>query len=168
LTFFERARCLSIIEPRTNDNHLEKVYSVRKRGLGSSMGEVERFRKGISETKFEQECGRCCFLVNVFSALVAGFNVAITFGLVVYSLRTKGVYKGEKFRRSMSGFTRSAMFFLFAAMLRVSLIWDIMPDYLEPLEIGVRSVAFLLLFKFSMEHFRDWKKFHDEARRVTW
>jgi drug/metabolite transporter (DMT)-like permease len=97
-------------------------------------------------------------LIHLLSAIVAGLNVAITFGLVLYSLKTRSIYKGDMFKRSVSFFTRSAVFFFLAAVLRISLVLEIIPNRLEPLEIGTRSVAFLLLFAFAVNFFRDWSR----------
>jgi hypothetical protein len=98
-------------------------------------------------------------LINLASAILAGFNLAITSGLVAYSLRTRKTYRGNMFSGSMSIFVLSTLFFFFAALLRVGLTWGIMVDELEPLEIGARSIAFLSLLAFAFKYFREWTRF---------
>jgi cell division protein FtsW (lipid II flippase) len=97
-------------------------------------------------------------LINILSVIVAGVNVAITLGLVLYSFKTRSIYKGEMFKKSTSSFTRSTIFFFIAAVLRFSIIYEIVPDRLEPLEIGTRTIAFLLLFVFAVNFFKDWSR----------
>lgn len=98
-------------------------------------------------------------MVNLACAILAGFNLAVTFGLVAYGLLTRTRYRGNMFSGSMSIFVLSTLFFFFAALLRVGLAWDIMTDELEPLEIGVRSLAFLSLLAFAFRYFKDWTRF---------
>ncbi len=98
-------------------------------------------------------------MVNLASAILAGFNLAVTLGLVAYSLKTRTTYRGNMFSGSMSIFVLSTLFFFFAALLRVGLTWDIMTDDLEPFEIGVRSLAFLSLLAFAFKYFKEWTRF---------
>jgi hypothetical protein len=100
-------------------------------------------------------------LVNLASAILAGFNLAVTLGLVAYSLKTRKAYRGNMFSGSMSIFVLSTLFFFLAALLRVGLTCGIMTNELEPLEIGVRSLAFLSLLAFAFKYFEEWTRFHD-------
>jgi hypothetical protein len=98
-------------------------------------------------------------LVNLLSEILAGLNLAVTFGLVAYGLRTRTTYKGNMFSGSMSIFALSTLFFFLAALLRVGLSLEIMTHELETLEIGVRSLAFLSLLAFAFKYFKDWTRF---------
>jgi len=100
-------------------------------------------------------------LVNLPSAILAGLNLAVTFGLVAYSLKTRTTYKGNMFSQSMSIFALSTLFFFLAALLRVGLSFEIMTHELEPLEIGIRSLAFLSLLAFAFKYFKEWTRFRD-------
>jgi hypothetical protein len=89
---------------------------------------------------------------------VAGLNVTITLWLVIYSFKTRSIYKGEMFKKSTSSFTRATVFFFLAAVLRIILVCEIIPESLEPLEIGTRTIAFILLFVFAVNFFKDWSQ----------
>jgi hypothetical protein len=52
----------------------------------------------------------------------------------------------------------SAFFFLLAALVTATTIFELLSLEFDPITIGLRSIAFLLLFVFLVQYVRDWKK----------
>ena len=48
------------------------------------------------------------------------------------------------------------MFLFLAAVFRATLLWGYFPAEFEPLELGTRTVGFILLFVFAYSYARAW------------
>lgn len=96
-------------------------------------------------------------MVNYVSAAINLVNIALTFGLLFYTLRIGRIFKGSKLIGKTTPIFTGAAFFLFlAAVFRAALVWGYFTSDLEPLELGTRTIGFILLFVFALSYVRAW------------
>jgi hypothetical protein len=93
------------------------------------------------------------------TGIIVTFNIFILLGLLIYSVRLRRMFSSWNYAsKGLSLLVGSAVFLLLAACIRWGLEWEFIPSYLDSLEVGLRSVAFVLLFAFAVRYVRAWKK----------
>jgi hypothetical protein len=95
-------------------------------------------------------------LVNYASALINAANIALTLGLLFYALRIRAIFKGGLIGKPIPIFAAAAFFLFLAAVFRAALLWGYFTAEFEPLELGTRTVGFILLFVFAYSYARAW------------
>jgi hypothetical protein len=95
-------------------------------------------------------------LVNYASLAINAVNVALTLGLVFYTLRINRFFKGGTIGKPTPIFSAAAFFLFLAAVFRAALLWGYFTPDFEPLELGTRTVGFILLFAFAYYYVRAW------------
>jgi purine-cytosine permease-like protein len=93
-------------------------------------------------------------LVNYVSVVVNAVNIALTLALTFYTFRMKQIFRGGALTRTRPIFVWAAFFLFLAAVFRAALIWGYFTADFEPLELGTRTVGFILLFAFAFSYFR--------------
>ena len=96
-------------------------------------------------------------LVDYISASINAINILLTLALFVYSLKIREFFKGKSQVGSTTPIFSAAAFFLFlAAVFRAGLIWGNLAPAFQPLELGTRTVGFVLLLCFAYRYARVW------------
>jgi hypothetical protein len=95
-------------------------------------------------------------LVNYASAVVNAINILLTLGLLFYALRIRSMFKGGFIGKTTPIFAASAFFLFLAAVFRAALLWGYFLQDFEPLEIGTRTVGFILLLVFAYSYAHQW------------
>jgi len=99
-----------------------------------------------------------CLLVDA-SDIITTLNIFIILGFLVYSIRLRRMFSNWNYAsRGLTLLVLAAIFFLGAACVRWLWDWGFIPSYLGGLEVGLRTVAFVLLFAFAVRYVRAWKK----------
>jgi len=93
------------------------------------------------------------------TGIIVTFNVFILLGLIVYSIRLRRMFSSWNYAsKGLNMLVGAATFLLLAACVRWGLEFELMPSYLDSLEVGLRSLAFVLLFAFVVRYVRAWQK----------
>ncbi len=95
-------------------------------------------------------------MVNLASAIVNAINILLTLGLLFYALRIRSMFKGGFIGKTTPIFAASAFFLFLAAVFRAALLWGYFLPEFEPLEIGTRTIGFILLFVFAYSYVHQW------------
>jgi hypothetical protein len=77
-------------------------------------------------------------------------------GLAVLRAPTKRDLQGGLIGKPTPIFAGAALFLFLAAVFRATLLWGYFPAEFEPLELGTRTVGFILLFVFAYSYARAW------------
>ena len=97
-------------------------------------------------------------MVNLASAVVNAINILLTLGLLFYALRSWGsMFKGAFIGKITPIFVASAFFLFLAGVFKTALLWGYFPQDFEPLEIGTRTIGFVLLFVFAYFYAHQWE-----------
>ena len=95
--------------------------------------------------------------MDYVSAAINAVNVLLTLVLFIYSLKIRGFFKGKSEVGSTTPIFAAATFFLLlAAVFRAGLIWGNLAPAFQPLELGARTVGFILLLWFAYRYARIW------------
>ncbi|MGA2240079.1 MAG: hypothetical protein ABSG74_12800 [Candidatus Bathyarchaeia archaeon] len=95
-------------------------------------------------------------MVNYASAVMNVINVILTLGLLFYALRIRSMFKGGFIGKTTPIFASSVFFLFLAAVFRAALLWGYFQQDFEPLEIGTRTIGFILLFVFAYSYAHQW------------
>jgi hypothetical protein len=95
-------------------------------------------------------------LVNYGSLAINAVNVALTLGLFFYTLRINRIFKGGMMGKTTPLFAAAAFFLFLAAVFRAALLWGYFTADFEPLELGTRTIGFILLLAFAYYYVRAW------------
>lgn len=96
-------------------------------------------------------------MINWVSVGLNGFNIVITFALLVFTIRLRDVFKGGTIGSGIKYLIGSAAFFFLAALSRATTISQLVSPEFEPVAYGLRAIAFILLFLFLAKFVKDWK-----------
>lgn len=97
-------------------------------------------------------------MVNSASLAINAINVALTLGLVFYTLRISKFFKGGAIGRTTPYFVGAAFFLFMAAVFRAALHWGYFTGEFEPFELTTRTIGFVLLFAFAYKYAQAWLK----------
>jgi len=93
------------------------------------------------------------------SDIIVTLNIFIIAGLLFYSVRLRRMFSSWNYAsKGLTLLVAAAVFFLSAACVRWLWDWDFLPSDLGALELGLRTVAFVLLFAFAVRYVRAWQK----------
>ena len=103
--------------------------------------------------------------MNLASAAINAINIILTLGLLFYALRIRSMFNGGFIGKTTPIFAASAFFLFLAAVFRAALLWGYFPPEFEPLELGTRTLGFLLLFVFAYSYAHQWATMGHTARK---
>lgn len=95
-------------------------------------------------------------MVNLVSAVLNAINILLTLGLLFYALKIRSMFKGGFIGKTTPIFAASAFFLFLAAVFRAALLWGYFPQDFQPLELGTRTIGFILLFVFAYSYAHQW------------
>ena len=96
-------------------------------------------------------------MVDYLSAAFNAINMLLTFGLMIYALKIRSMFKEpSKVGKPVRIFAVAAFFLFLAAVFRAGLLWGSLASAFQPLEIGTRTIGFLLLFMFAYQYAQVW------------
>lgn len=93
-------------------------------------------------------------MIDPWAVGVNAFNVAVTIGLLLYSVKVYGLFKGGTIGGSIRILIGSAFFTALAVIVRSAIEWQLLGRNFGSVELILRSFGFVLLFVFVFYLFR--------------
>jgi hypothetical protein len=98
-------------------------------------------------------------MASIFEFFYSTFNLLITVGLIFFGLRMLILFKTKsELTRGLQLFLSAACFFFGSAWVRWNLVLGYLSASFASIELGIRSLGFVLLFASTVHIARSWKR----------
>ena len=96
-------------------------------------------------------------MVNELAITFHAINAVILFGLLIYALKMRTIFRGGKIGSSIPYLIAAAVFLLCGTLTAIAVVSGLLPTDFNFVPSAIRTVGFAFLFIFALGYVKDWK-----------